>query len=149
MLEYVGLWMCIGGSLSGREVGVHRCDMGDFVANVMSLWYKCVWTHFVISINVAPPPPPPPPFCRCPSAVGRQWFSAACGGPVCCNEPRDYPSCGRLATDSFNATQAAVCTCEIVARPCCLGIPPRCAIRTVSDCEFLGGWSFFILSHAR
>lgn len=75
----------------------------------------------------------------CDAAIGRQWISSACDGPVCCDNPSAHPQCSRLDSGSFNATQLAVCTCTVVARPCCTGVPPTCSIRTKSACEFLRG----------
>jgi hypothetical protein len=76
---------------------------------------------------------------KCTAAVGRQWFPTACGGPACCENADDYPNCRQLSLGSLNTTTLAVCTCSIVARPCCVGVLPTCAIKTESECTFLRG----------
>ena len=75
-------------------------------------------------------------------------------GPVCGQDPR-YCSTPRSSyTDTWadNMTQWPVClsssptsggpghvTCEVIARPCCIGIHGKCEIRTSEYCDFVNG----------
>ncbi|KAM7540708.1 hypothetical protein Aperf_G00000044894 [Anoplocephala perfoliata] len=79
-------------------------------------------------------------------------------GPVCgldpefCSEPRstgpfswsstdvtEWPICTRPVNSSVLAGFAPHMECEVVARPCCVGLKGECIITTPSHCNFLQG----------
>jgi len=69
----------------------------------------------------------------------------SCGGPQCCGDfiegtqtSATWPRCTKA--DSSNATIKKSCDCNMLARPCCLGLVGKCELQSKDYCDFKRGF---------
>ena len=81
-----------------------------------------------------------PLYCSSPRSSYRQtWADDISSWPVChvSSLPRPLSSLGSVSVSSSSAPRHM--TCEIIARPCCIGIHGKCEVRTKEFCDFVNG----------
>ena len=83
-----------------------------------------------------------PQYCTSPkSSYQYTWLDDITTWPVChvssLPRPGSYFGLTHLSAEAISAPRHM--TCEIIARPCCIGIHGRCEIRTKEFCDFVNG----------
>lgn len=83
-----------------------------------------------------------PQYCTSPkSSYQYTWMDDITTWPVChvssLPRPGSYFGLTHLSAEAISAPRHM--TCEIIARPCCIGIHGRCEIRTKEFCDFVNG----------
>lgn len=58
----------------------------------------------------------------CPISIGRSFETTSCYGAQCCVDPDNHPTCILRDVSSLETPLLPLCTCTIVARPCCVGM---------------------------
>ena len=82
-----------------------------------------------------------PQYCTNPkSSYGATWADNISAWPVCRQSSHPRPTFYGESSVSVQSSSAPKhMTCEVVAKPCCIGIHGKCEIRTKEFCQFVNG----------